>query len=76
VSRPRDPGSAGRGLPDPDRGARAAARAPGLCPRCRHVRRVTSGRGSTFLRCLRARDDARYPKYPPQPVLACPGFEE
>lgn len=47
----------------------------GLCHTCVHVRAITSARGSTFLLCSRAASDARYPKYPPQPVWACRGFE-
>lgn len=47
----------------------------GLCPSCRHVRVVTSARGSRFLRCGLAGKDPRLPKYPPQPVVACPGHE-
>lgn len=47
----------------------------GLCPDCRHLLVITSGRGSTFLRCALQRTDPRYPKYPPQPVLSCSGFE-
>ena len=26
--------------------------------------------------CLRSKTDERFPKYPPVPVRACPGFEE
>jgi hypothetical protein len=47
----------------------------GLCPRCVHVRVVVNDRGSRFLLCRLSRSDARYPKFPPQPVRACPGFE-
>lgn len=47
----------------------------GLCPQCRHVKQVSSERGSTFLLCRKSAADARYPKYPPQPVVSCPGFE-
>jgi hypothetical protein len=39
------------------------------------MKAVTSERGSTFLLCRRSAEDARYPKYPPQPVVSCPGFE-
>jgi hypothetical protein len=49
--------------------------AAGLCPECTHVERIVSGKGSTFLRCALQRADARFPKYPPQPVLSCPGFK-
>lgn len=47
----------------------------GQCSVCRHARRVVSARGSTFWRCARAGDDPRFRKYPPLPVIACPGFE-
>ncbi len=47
----------------------------GLCARCRHLRRIQSQRGSTFYLCRRAATDPRYPKYPPLPVLSCPGYE-
>jgi hypothetical protein len=60
----------------PAAGQRRSAPREGLCPRCRWVKAVTNERGSRFLRCLRARDDARFVKYPPQPVMACIGFEE
>jgi hypothetical protein len=48
---------------------------PGLCDRCRHARRITSGRASTFILCERSRIDPRFPRYPNLPVLACTGFE-
>ena len=50
-------------------------RTHGLCPGCRHVRRIESAKGAVFFLCERSREDARYPKYPPQPVFACPGWE-
>ena len=42
---------------------------------CKHKKVVTSERGSVFLLCRRSAEDARFPKYPPQPVVSCPGFE-
>mgnify|MGYP004126338465 FL=1 len=48
----------------------------GLCPGCAHVRFVESATGSRFLMCRLAKVDARFTKYPPQPVLRCAGFEE
>ncbi len=45
-----------------------------LCSRCRHVRIVRTPKGSQFLLCERSRTETRYVKYPPQPVLTCPGF--
>ena len=65
----RDPLAAGRGP------VRPGAARHSLCDACLHVRTVTSARGSVFLLCARARTDARFPKYPPQPVARCEGFE-
>src|SRR5207244_3513957 len=53
----------------------AALTAAGLCADCRHARRVTSGRGSTFWRCGRAATDRRFARYPRLPVTRCDGFE-
>lgn len=47
---------------------------PGLCGACVHARVVRSGRGSTFWLCEQSRTDARFPRYPRLPVLACVGF--
>jgi hypothetical protein len=46
-----------------------------LCPDCRHVQVITSARGSVFYLCKRSKDDPRFPKYPPQPVVVCAGHE-
>lgn len=52
----------------------AAARiVAGLCASCRHHRTQTNSRGSVFHRCDRADEDDRFPRYPPIPVLRCPG---
>ena len=47
---------------------------PGLCGACAFGRVIESGR-STFHLCERALTDPRYRKYPPLPVLSCPGYE-
>lgn len=47
---------------------------PGLCAVCVHHRETHNRRGSTFHMCERSRDDPRFRKYPPLPVLRCPGF--
>ena len=47
----------------------------GLCATCRWVRIATNRRGSVFYRCLRAETDPRFVRYPPLPVLSCPGYE-
>jgi hypothetical protein len=46
---------------------------PGLCARCAHQRLLRSAR-STFLRCGKADEDPRFPRYPRLPVVACEGF--
>lgn len=48
---------------------------PGLCGLCLHVRRNTTRRGATYLRCTRAAWDERLIRYPRLPVLDCVGFE-
>ena len=47
----------------------------GLCSICRHARPQRNARGSTFWRCAAADTDPRLLRYPPLPVLRCPGFE-
>jgi hypothetical protein len=56
--------------------ARPPRPSAGLCDSCRHQRLVPNTRGSVFSLCERSRTDDRYPRYPPIPVLACPGFEQ
>lgn len=46
-----------------------------LCEFCRQMKEVVSGKGSRFLMCQKSAADNRFPKYPPQPVVACDGFE-
>lgn len=47
---------------------------PGLCGDCAYARVIDSGR-STFYLCERSLTDPRFHKYPPLPVLACPGYQ-
>ena len=47
-----------------------------LCQSCVNVREVVSGTGSTFMLCQFAQTDKRFPKYPPQPVVRCVGYED
>ena len=46
----------------------------GLCDACRHAEILRSKR-SAFLRCARADQDARFPRYRALPVLSCEGYE-
>lgn len=47
----------------------------GLCETCVWQRPVVSGRGSQFVLCERSKLDANFVRYPPLPVLQCPGFQ-
>jgi hypothetical protein len=47
----------------------------GLCADCLHARRVNSDRGSVFVMCERSKNEPRYAKYPPLPVVRCIGYE-
>lgn len=46
-----------------------------VCELCQHVKLVVSGTGSQFLMCRKSQTDKRFPKYPQQTLLQCPGFE-
>jgi hypothetical protein len=47
---------------------------PSLCESCKNVREVRTAR-SRFLLCGLSVTDAAYPKYPPQPVVHCDGYQ-
>ena len=47
----------------------------GLCAVCKHRRVTGNRRGSLFHLCVLSKDDPRFPRYPPLPVLECTGFE-
>ena len=64
-----------RDEPPPRRQVPFALGPGGLCPECRHVRTITSERGSTFWLCELSKRDPTFPRYPPQPRMSCPGFE-
>jgi hypothetical protein len=48
--------------------------AAGLCDSCIHQRIIRNTRGSSFSLCERSRTDPAYPRYPPIPVVECPGY--
>jgi hypothetical protein len=48
--------------------------APSLCEMCKNVREVRTAR-SRFLLCELSVTNAAYPKYPPQPVVRCDGYQ-
>jgi hypothetical protein len=39
------------------------------------MREVITPKGSRFLLCQLSRTDPAYPKYPPQPVVRCDGYQ-
>jgi hypothetical protein len=47
----------------------------GLCASCMHVQVITSDRGSRFFMCRLSLTDPRFRRYPPIPVIACPGYD-
>ena len=48
---------------------------PGLCRDCRHCRVIASARNTRFFLCRVAERDARFPKYPRLPVVACDAYQ-
>lgn len=46
---------------------------PGLCAACAHLR-LAASKTSVFVRCGLADTDPSFPRYPPLPVVACPGW--
>lgn len=46
----------------------------GLCETCANVKIVETRRGSRFYLCRLSEVDARFPKYPPLPVVRCLGY--
>jgi hypothetical protein len=46
----------------------------GLCVRCVNVHVIENRRGSHFYRCRLADVDPAFRRYPPLPVISCPGF--
>jgi hypothetical protein len=52
----------------------AVAMTQSLCETCKNNRDVLTAR-SRFLLCQLSKSDPAYPKYPPQPVVRCEGYE-
>jgi hypothetical protein len=47
---------------------------PSLCDTCKNMREVYTAR-SRFMLCELSVTNAAYPKYPPQPVVRCDGYQ-
>lgn len=48
----------------------------GICAACKHVRELETKIGATIYMCQLAAKDERFRKFPPLPLLACPGYEK
>jgi hypothetical protein len=46
-----------------------------LCETCAAMREVITPKSSRFLLCQRAKTGPAFPKYPPQPVVQCNGYQ-
>jgi hypothetical protein len=46
-----------------------------LCETCQNMRQVITPKRSRFLLCQLSTTNAEYPKYPPQPVVRCDGYQ-
>lgn len=47
---------------------------PSLCETCKNMREVRTAR-SRFLLCELSVTDTAYPRFPPQPVVRCDGYQ-
>jgi hypothetical protein len=47
-----------------------------LCETCKWLREIVTPKGSRFLLCQLSLTSPAYPKYPPQPVVRCDGYQE
>lgn len=72
MKRPHEQEGAERGTPSNRADPKSRL---GLCADCRWRRDQPNRRGQTFHRCARADEDDRFSRYPPLPVLRCPGHE-
>jgi hypothetical protein len=47
-----------------------------LCETCAWMREIVTPKGSRFLLCQLSKTDQAYPKYPPQPIVRCSGYQQ
>ena len=45
-----------------------------LCESCTLMREIITPKGSRFILCQLSQINAKYSKYPPQPVIRCDGY--
>ena len=49
---------------------------PGLCGSCTHAKIIENRHGSKFYLCEMSYIDPAFRRYPPLPVVQCPGYEQ
>jgi hypothetical protein len=49
---------------------------PSVCETCAWMREITTPKGTRFLLCQLSQSNPNYPKYPPQPVVRCDGYQD
>ena len=54
----------------------AGAMIHSLCETCAWRREVVTPKGSRFLLCQLSQTNPGYPKYPPQPIVRCDGYQQ
>lgn len=47
-----------------------------LCETCVQMRKIVTPKGSRFLLCQLSQTKSDFPKYPPQPVVRCGGYQK
>ena len=47
-----------------------------LCENCAWMRVIVTPKRSRFLLCQLSITKPEYPKYPPQPIVSCEGYQE
>ncbi len=46
-----------------------------LCEACAWMKEVVTPKGARFLLCQLSQKQPTFPKYPPQPVVRCEGYQ-
>src|SRR5438034_6358291 len=62
-------------IPNPIYPGTVVSMTASLCETCAFMREVDTPKGSRFLLCRLSQTDPAFPKYPPQPVVRCLGFQ-